>query len=132
MPDPAAAPQAPGGSPAAAKPQAPFGASPATQPTANKGYEMAGLQRLGLVVKGLEQLIPLLGSSSEAGRDVVSCLQKLVKHVPAGSVTPAAEKNQIEQMAMRNAQNSQQAGAMRQQAGAAGGGGAPAPQPAAA
>ena len=70
-----------------------------------------------MVIKQIEQLIPMLGSGSEVGKDVLKALNMLVKHVPAGGASPAAEKNNIEQMAMRNAQQSQQAGQMRQPGG---------------
>ncbi len=97
-----------------------MGASPATGPTPNKGFEAAGLQRLGLAIKQLEQLIPMLGSGSPAGADVLKALNLLSKHVPAGSVTPAAEKTNIDRMAMANSQNNQQMQALRQgQAGGA-------------
>jgi hypothetical protein len=113
---PAAAgqPLASGGPGAQQGAQPPFGSSGATQPTANKGFEAAGLQRLGMAVKQLEQLIPMLGSGSEIGKDVLKALNMLVKHVPAGGASPAAEKNNIEQMAMQNAQRAQQAQQMRQ------------------
>lgn len=102
-----------------------MGTSPATGPTANRGAEMAGLQRLGVTVKQLEQLIPLLGAASEPGKDVLKALNMLVKHVPPGSVTPAAEKNQIQNMALRNAQQGQMMAAMRGGQGGAPGGGPP-------
>lgn len=121
MPDQPEAATPQGDTPAAP----PFGSSAATQPTANRGYEMAGLQRLGVIVRGLEQLIPLLGSASESGRDVLKALNMLSKHVPPGSVSPAAEANQIQQMAIRNAQQGQMAARLRQ--GLGGGGGAAAP-----
>lgn len=98
-----------------AQQQAPFGSSGATGPTPNRGYEAAGLQRLGSVVKQLEELIPLLGSSSEAGQEVLKSLNRLAKFVPAGSVTPAAERNNIQQMASRNAQQDQQLKMLQQQ-----------------
>lgn len=108
-PSPGAAPQG------QAKPQQPpFGASPATGPTQNKGYEAAALQRLGVVVKQLEQLLPMAGASSELGKDVLDALRKLTKHVPSGSVTPAAEKGQLERTMMANTQNNQQMQALRQ------------------
>jgi hypothetical protein len=106
-----------------------MGSSPVTGPTPNKGFEAAGLQRLGLAIKQLEQLIPMLGSGSPAGADVLKALNMLSKHVPAGSVTPAAEKTNIDRMAMNNAQNNQQMQALRQ--GAAGGAGPAAPPKAA-
>ncbi|MDE2099013.1 MAG: hypothetical protein KGL39_17295 [Patescibacteria group bacterium] len=96
-------------------PQPPSGVSQATGPTPNKGYEAAAAQRLGLVVKQLEMLIPLAGATSEMGKAVLEALNKLVKYVPSGSVSPAAEKNNIEQMAMKNAQQNQQMQALKQQ-----------------
>jgi len=112
--------------------QPPFGSTPATGPTPNKGYEAAGLQRLGVVLRQLEELVPLLGSASEPGKAVLDAIGKLSKHVPAGSVTPAAMKGNIESMAMRNAQQNQQMQALKPQGGAPAPGGAPPPTQAAA
>ena len=95
--------------------QAPFGASPATGPTPNKGFEAAAAQRLGLVIKQLEELISMSGATSEVGQAALKMLNIGVKLVPAGSVTPAAQKNNIEQMAMKNTQQNQQMQALKQQ-----------------
>lgn len=103
-------PAAPGGQPQ----QPPFGQTPATGSTPNKGYEAAGLQKLGVVVKTLEGMLPELGSGSDAGKAVLECLNKLVKFVPAGSVTPAAQKNSIEAQMRAAAQNNQQMQAVQQ------------------
>ncbi len=114
MPTPA--PAAPGGQPA----QPPFGQTPATGATPNKGYEAAGLQELGVIVKQMEKILPQVGASSDVGKAVLDCLNKLVKFVPAGSVTPAAQKNSIEAQQRAMAQNNQQAQAvqaMRQKQG---------------
>lgn len=108
---PEQAPAAPGGSPS----QPPFGTSPATGPTPNRGYEAAGLQRLGLVVKQLEEILPMVGAGSDMGKEVLKALNALVKLVPAGAVSPAAQKNNIEQMMMRNAQENSQMQALKQQ-----------------
>lgn len=108
-PNQAAVPGQPQGS------QPPFGATNATGPTPNRGYEAAGLQRLGSVVKQLEEMIPLFGATSEHGREVLKALNILVKMVPAGSVTPASQRANIENMAMKNAQQNQQMQALRQQ-----------------
>ena len=120
---PIPAPAAPGGSP----PQPPFGATQATGSTPNKGYEAAGLQKLGVVVKQLEAMLPELGASSEAGQAVLKALTSLTKFVPAGSVTPAAQKNSIEAQQRNMAQNNQQMMALKQRA--QGQGGAPGGQP---
>lgn len=109
MPDMASA----AGGPGAAPQSAPFGTPNATGPSPNLGYEAAGLQRLGSIVKQLEELIPLLGATNDAGKACLDALNKLVKFVPPGSVTPASERNQIEQMMMRNTQNNQQMQALR-------------------
>lgn len=95
--------------------QAPFGASPVTGPTPNKGFEAAAMQRLGLVIKQLTELLSLAGAGSDVGKDILKMLNIATKHVPPGSVSPAAEKNNIERMSMQNAQQGQQAGQMRQQ-----------------
>jgi hypothetical protein len=126
MPIPAPAP--PGGQPQ----QPPFGQTPATGSTPNKGFEAAGLQKLGVVVKQLEGLVAELGSSSEPGQAVLKALSSLVKFVPAGSVTPAAQKNSIEAQMRQQAQGNQQMAALKQRAMQGQGGGQPQPQGAAA
>ena len=73
------------------------------------------MQRLGLVIKQLTDLLGLAGAGSEIGKDILKMLNIATKHVPSGAVSPAAEKNNIERMAMQNAQQSQMAGQMRQQ-----------------
>lgn len=87
----------------------------ATSPTPNKGYEAAGLQRLGSVVKQLEELIPMFGAASDAGKACLEALNKLVKHVPAGSVTPASERANLQNMAMKNEQQNMQMQALKRQ-----------------
>lgn len=109
-------PETPAAAGAAQPQKPPFGASPATGPTPNKGYEAAVLQRLGLVTKQLTEMLSLAGATSDIGRDLMKALNILVKHVPAGSVSPAAEKQNIDRMAMSNTQNNQQMQALKQQA----------------
>jgi hypothetical protein len=76
-----------------------------------------------MVVKQLERLVPMLGSSNEAGQAALKALNMLAKHVPAGSVTPASERNMAEQTQMKAIQNNQMMQAMKQ--GGQAGGGAP-------
>jgi hypothetical protein len=101
-----------------------MGVSPVSGPTPNKGYEAAGLQQLGMIVKQLERVIPMLGASSEPGAAALKALNSLAKHVPAGSVTPASEKNAHEQAMMKATQQNQQMQALKAQ-GAPGGGAQP-------
>ena len=57
-----------------------------------------------MVVSILERLIPLLGAGTEPGQDALESLRKLAKHIPPGTVSPAAQQNQMQQMQMRQAQ----------------------------
>ena len=118
---PIPAPAAPGGQPA----QPPFGATQATGSTPNKGYEAAGMQKLGSILKMMEQALPELGASSDAGKALLDAMSKISKFVPAGSVTPAAQKNSIEAQQRQMAQGNQQMQAiqaMRQKMAQGGGG----------
>jgi len=99
----------------------PMGVSPATGPTPNKGYEAAAMQRLGLVIKQLTDILPLAGATSDIGKTVLDVLGKLAKHVPAGSNTQASERNAIDQMAMKNAQAAQTNKTLQQPQGQQGG-----------
>lgn len=94
--------------------QPPFGQTPVTASTPNKGYEAAALQKLGVIVKQLEPLLALLGSSSEPGQAVLKAINSLAKFVPPGSVTPAQTKNVLDSAQMQNTQNNAQMQALRQ------------------
>jgi len=124
MPDPM--------SPTAAAPprETPFGASSATGPTPNQGYEAQALQQLGVTIKQLEKLVPMVGANSELGMELLKVLPKLAKFSPPGAVTPAGERNTLEAAMLQNARQ----GPMLQQlrAAMAGGGGAPGGAPGAA
>ena len=73
------------------------------------------MQRLGLVIKQLTDILPLAGATSDIGKTVLDVLGKLAKHVPAGSNTQASERNAIDQMAMKNAQAAQTNQALQKQ-----------------
>lgn len=112
-----------------------MGVSPATGPTPNKGFEAAGMQKLGMVLKQLTDILPMVGANSEVGQEVLKILTKLSKHVPAGAVSPASEKNNLEQMLLNNQRSQGQLAQLKQAmmaGGAAGGvpGGAPGGMPA--
>jgi hypothetical protein len=99
-----------------------MGASPLSGPTPNKGYEAAGLQQLGSVLKQLERLVPLLGATSEPGAAVLKALSSLGKFVPAGSVSPASDANNAQQAMMKATQNNAQMQALKAQAAGGAGG----------
>lgn len=110
----------------------PFGGSPASQPTPNAGYEAAVRQRVGVMIKQLQDAMQIVGASSEVGQNLLKMLNIAVKMVPAGTVSPAAEKNMLDQAQMRNTQNMQMSQqlkqSMAQKPGGQPGAGAPPPQ----
>lgn len=112
-PSPSAAPgaQAPGAS--AAPGQPPIGSSPATQPVPNRGLEAAGLAKLGIVMRLLEQILPLVGAGSEVGGDVLEAMKKLRRHVPADSMSPGIENSALQEIMMKARQMAPQIAAMR-------------------
>lgn len=101
--------------PAAAPPtgQPPVGSSPATAPVPNKGLEAAGMARLGLIIRQMELVVPLLGAGTEAGRDVLKALTSLSKHVPPGAVSPGVEQSAMNQVQMKMKQQTPQLAQMR-------------------
>jgi hypothetical protein len=73
-----------------------------------------GLAKLSVVVRQLEQLLPVFGAGSEAGKAVLESLNKLSKHVQPGSVSTG-----LEQSALSELQNKLRQGAAMQAAGKA-------------
>jgi len=73
------------------------------------------LQRLGLIVKQLQEIFPQFSAGSDVGQAVLKAITSLSKFVPAGSVTPAGERQQIEQMMQKSAQGNQQMQMLAQQ-----------------
>lgn len=119
-PQPQAAPQG----------QPPVGASPATQPVANQGHQAAGMARLAMIVRLMEQTIPMLGAGTEAGRDLLQATSRLAKHVSSGSVSQGAENSALQNAVAQQRQMQPIIAQMRAQG--AQGQAAPEPQPAAA
>ena len=113
-----------------------MGSSPVTGPTPNKGYEAAGTQKLGLVIKQLTDMFGMFGPGSDQGKDILKALNILAKHVPPGATSPGAERNSLEQMMLKNAQQTMAMQSLKPQGGGmppgAPGGGAPPQMPKAA
>lgn len=101
--------------------EAPFGASSATGPTPNKGYEAAGVQKIGVLIKQMTDLLPMVGATSEVGQAVMKAIQSFTKFVQPGAVTPTAERNVLEQGMIKNAQQSAMLQQLRQMAAQQGG-----------
>ena len=85
------------------------------------------MAKLGLIVRQLEQLVPLLGVGTEAGQAVVKALTNLSKHVQPGAVSPGAEQSGLQQLMMKLKQNGPMLAQMQNKQG--GGGSAPPPTP---
>jgi hypothetical protein len=107
--------EAPAANPQAQQQQVPFGQAAAAQPTPNRGYEAAGLQRLGLVIQQLQEILPQVGAGSDVGQAVLKALSSLSKFVPPGSVTPAAQRQMLERMGQAQQQGNQQMQVLAQQ-----------------
>lgn len=69
------------------------------------------MQGVGVVLNKLAELLPMAGPTSDLGKAVSRAIDALAKVVPPGSVSPAAQKNTLDQMQMKN---QQQQGMMKQ------------------
>jgi hypothetical protein len=68
-----------------------------------------------MVIQQLQEILPQVGAGSDAGQAVLKALTSLSKFVPPGSVTPAAQKQQLERMAQTQQQGNQQMQMLAQQ-----------------
>lgn len=117
MPDAPVQPGAPAAPPVgtgtSAPGQPPFGSSPVTQPVPNRGQEAAGVSRLGVIVRLMEETIPLVGVGSEPGQALLNALKSLAKHVPPGAVTSGVQQSTLQHLAQQKQQMGPQIAAMR-------------------
>ncbi len=63
------------------------------------------MQRVGVLVKAMTELLPMVGATSDLGQALMKSISVLAKHVPPGTTSNTAEKNAIEKMAIQNQQN---------------------------
>ena len=84
------------------------------------------MQRVGVIVKQMAEILPMVGATTELGAALMKAMTALGKHVPPGTTDNVAERNAIEKMAMQNAQQGKMVQQMR---GAQPGQGAAPPQP---
>lgn len=108
-------PVPPSPSPASQGQSPSIGSSPATMALPNKGHEAAGLARLGVVVKLLADIVPMLPPNTEPGKDVLQCLQRLSKHIQPGAVSPGVEQASMARLAAQQRQMGPQIAQMRAQ-----------------
>lgn len=100
-----------------------------TMPTVNRGLQTAALAQVQWAVRLLERALPMIGSASEPGKDIMKAITALGKHVPPGASSPGVEQSSLQQMMMQQRQEQPEIARMR----AMGGGtapGQPSPSPA--
>lgn len=114
-------PQATQGTPG----QPPSG-SPVTMPNANLGNEAKGMALLKVAVGLLEHALPLMGTASEAGKDLLAALPRLAKHVPAQSMSPGVENSALMTAMLQRKQDNPMMAFLARGQGAAPGGQPPA------
>jgi len=88
------------------------------------------MQRVGLIVKTMTDMLPLVGATSELGQALMKSISSLAKHVPTGSTSSAQDRNSIDEMQRKNAQQTATMQQMRGGGGAPGGGMPPGGSPA--
>ena len=71
------------------------------------------MSRLSVIIKLMEETIPLLGVGSDAGKALVKALNDLAKQVPAGSVSPGIQQSTMERLLQQQKQAGPQIAAMR-------------------
>ena len=90
-------------------------ASPASQPSPNRGFAAAGLARIGLALNILEQSLPMVGSGTDAGRDMLKAMGLLSKHIPPGSVSPGVQQTAMQGALLKQRQMQPAIAALRAQ-----------------
>lgn len=81
-------------------PMAPAGnTAPAAMMTQNFGKRAQGLAIIAAVCKALENVIPMLGSGSDEGKDALGALKTLSKY--AGGVSPDLSAQELKLMAAK-------------------------------
>jgi hypothetical protein len=72
-------------------------------------------------VQQLQEASAMVGAASEMGMKIADVLKSLSKLSPAGSTSPAGERNALQNAMLNNAQNNKAMQAMRAQAQQGGG-----------
>lgn len=79
------------------------------------------MAQVSWAVRLLERALPMLGVTSPVGKDVMSAMKSLAKHVPPGAASAGVENNALQQMMLQGKQEQPMVQALR----AMGQGGAP-------
>lgn len=84
-------------------------------PTPNRGLQAAAIAQLTHAIRIMEKALPMLGVESEMGKDVMSALSKLSKHIAPGQGSPGIENSALQQMMMQHKQEQPMIQALRAQ-----------------
>lgn len=106
-----------------AKPKAqPSGPNNATQPTVNNGEQAAAMAMLAPMVRQMEQILPRLGSGTEAGAALLKAISSLSKFAAPAESSPGIAMNAAQNIQNRMRQEMPMIAALRAQGGGAPGG----------
>lgn len=64
-------------------------------PTPDRGLQAAALAQVNVAVQILTKALPLIGASSQAGKEIMRSIQSLAKIVPPGTSSPGIESNAL-------------------------------------
>ena len=81
--------------------QPPFGSSPVQMPTPNRGLQAAALNQIQWAVRILEKALPVMGATSPVGKDLMSAIKSLAKHVQPEEMGSGTEASTLQQMMMQ-------------------------------
>lgn len=84
-------------------------------PTANRGNQAKAIAKITQVIRILEMTLPDLGVETEMGKDVLSAMTKLSKHIAPGSGSPGVENQALMQLMMQQKQEQPLLQALRAQ-----------------
>lgn len=112
-------------------PAGPIG--PASVASSNPGLAAKSLAQVGEAIRILEMALPNVPPGTPVHKDVLDTIQKLAKHIPAGSQVHGVQMTELADMQRSAAQNAMLQAVMRQSGQQpAGAGGAPGGMPGAA
>ena len=85
--------------------QPPFGSSPVQMPTPNRGLQANALTQINVAVRILERALPVMGATSPVGKDLMSAIRSLSKHIQPGDMGQGSEASTLQNMMMQAKQN---------------------------
>lgn len=96
-------------------PAGPIG--PASVSSGNPGLAAKSLAQVGEAIRILEMALPNVPPGTPVHKDVLDCISKLAKHVPAGSQVFGVQMTELADLQRSAQQNAMLQAVMRQSAG---------------